>query len=101
MKAMMHNASVVAKCNIVTECFHEFNPAGVSGCIIISESNFCLHTWHEHHYVAIDLFYCGDDVDIEAAVDYIVKSVDSKRVQRTDLSRGILKMIESHVGSEQ
>lgn len=95
MKSIMHQATVLAGCNVVSECFHEFNPAGTSGCIIISESNFCLHTWHEYKYVAIDLFYCGGDVDIETAVKYLIESVQSKRVQRTDLSRGILKIIES------
>lgn len=92
MKSMMHHAAVMSGCNIVSECFHEFNPAGVSGCVIIAESNFCVHTWHEHKYVAIDLFYCGD-IDIEPAVEYIVASTQSTRVQRTDLSRGILKII--------
>lgn len=94
MKNLMHQATVLAGCNVVSECFHEFNPAGTSGCIIISESNFCLHTWHEYNYVAIDLFYCGD-VNIEAAVKYLIESVQSNKVQRTDLSRGILKIIKS------
>lgn len=100
MKNMMHQATVLSGCNVVSECFHEFNPSGVSGCIIISESNFCLHTWHEHKYVAIDLFYCGE-VDIEPTVEYIIKSVQSKRVQRTDLSRGILKIIKSQSGFDK
>lgn len=89
MQSMMHESAKIAKCHIVNECFHEFNPAGVSGCIIISESNFCLHTWHEHKFVAVDLFYCGQEVDIEKAVQHIIDCTQSKRVCRQDISRGL------------
>ncbi|HEY0868366.1 MAG TPA: adenosylmethionine decarboxylase, partial [Fimbriimonas sp.] len=55
----MHEAARESKATVVAESFHEFKPYGVSGAVIIQESHYTIHTWPEHRYAAIDLFYCG------------------------------------------
>ena len=40
--------------------FHEFNPFGISGVVVIAESHLSIHTWPEYRYAAVDIFSCGD-----------------------------------------
>ncbi|GEM_PF-1733234 len=58
---------------IVEVVFHEFNPHGVSGIVVIAESHLAIHTWPEHRYAAIDLFTCGDTLCPDPAAEYIAK----------------------------
>lgn len=90
VRQVIHEAAELAGCHIVNECFHEFEPAGVSGCTIISESHFAFHGWHEHGYAAVDLFYCGGDVVIERAVEHIAREFRAKRHERRDFARGVV-----------
>lgn len=46
--------------NILNSYFHKFQPQGVTGMFVISESHFTIHTWPEKGYAAVDLFTCGD-----------------------------------------
>ncbi|MBV6652340.1 MAG: adenosylmethionine decarboxylase [Mameliella sp.] len=58
---------------VVTSTFHQFDPYGISGVVIIQESHLTLHTWPEHQYAAIDIFTCGA-IDLEAGVNYLVEA---------------------------
>lgn len=83
-----HDAAKLAKCNIVTEAFHEFEPHGVSGVVVISESHLTYHGWDEHGYAAIDFFYCSDEVKISLAIEHIMKFLEAESYQITAIPRG-------------
>ena len=57
----------------VGETFHQFNPCGVTGVLLLSESHICIHTWPEFNMAAIDIFSCGDKSKAQKAADYIIK----------------------------
>lgn len=38
---------------------HPFEPDGVSGVAVLSESHISVHTWPESGYAAFDVFMCG------------------------------------------
>lgn len=46
--------------------FHKFEPQGVTGVLVISESHFTIHTWPEKNYAAVDFFTCGEQNTQEA-----------------------------------
>lgn len=48
--------------DIVEECFHQFEPQGITYIALISTSHFSIHTWPEHGYAAIDIFSCDKAV---------------------------------------
>lgn len=81
-------AAKLANCNIISDCFHGFEPHGVSGVVIISESNFCVHSWPEHQYVAIDLFFCGDNVKIDCAIEYLEQFYEPNNTRVQTIIRG-------------
>jgi S-adenosylmethionine decarboxylase len=79
-----------AKAHVVKIMFHKFNPHGVSGVVVISESHFSVHTWPEHGYAAIDIFSCGKDMDTERAIRYLIAELRPGRVTSVEMKRGVL-----------
>lgn len=91
IKDHMHEAAVIAKASIVSEEFHEFDPYGVSGVVIIQESHFTIHTWPEYDYAAVDLFTCGDSLELWNAFEYLKEAFGSRNMEYTDVARGMLR----------
>ncbi|MBA2662514.1 MAG: S-adenosylmethionine decarboxylase proenzyme [Bradymonadaceae bacterium] len=60
---VMVSAAKHMRANIVSVEFHKFNPHGVSGVVVISESHLTIHTWPEYGYAAVDVFTCGQVID--------------------------------------
>ncbi len=71
--------------------FHQFNPHGVSGVVIIEESHLSIHTWPEHGYAAVDYFYCSDDVDIDTALKLFEKYFKPGHMSVVEMKRGVLR----------
>jgi S-adenosylmethionine/arginine decarboxylase-like enzyme len=43
---------------VVGKCFHQFEPYGATGVLVLSESHFSAHTYPENEMVYIDVFCC-------------------------------------------
>lgn len=86
----MVEAAQRARATIVTVTFHEFNPYGVSGVVVISTSHLSIHTWPEYRYAAVDIFSCGDVVQPQAAIDHLVQAFTAERISVVELQRGML-----------
>lgn len=69
--------------------FHKFNPQGVSGVVIISESHLTIHTWPELGYAAVDVFTCGDTVNPWEACNYMTEKLNAKNMTATEIKRGV------------
>ncbi len=76
----------------IDDNFKHFKPHGVSGVVIISESHLTVHTWPEYGYAALDIFTCGDDIDIAAAETCLRQGFRAATVQRMLISRGLLDL---------
>ncbi len=76
---------------IISSSFHEFEPQGVSGVVIIAESHFTVHAWPEHDYAAVDIFTCGDNIDLDVAIQSMKVSFESENIViSSDQNRGII-----------
>lgn len=71
--------------------FHQFQPHGVSGVVIIEESHLSIHTWPEHGYAAVDYFYCSDDVDIDTALKLFEKYFKPGHMSVMEMKRGVFR----------
>ncbi len=91
IRKAMYEAAEVAKASIVADNFHHFSPYGVSGAIIIQESHFTIHTWPEHGYAAVDLFTCGDNLDLKNAMLTLKERFASGRLEFNNILRGEIK----------
>ncbi|MBX3118489.1 MAG: adenosylmethionine decarboxylase [Fimbriimonadaceae bacterium] len=85
----MRDAAVASEATVVAQSFHEFQPYGVSGAIVIQESHYTIHTWPEHGYAAVDLFYCGGTVKVHKAVRVLRERFKPERIKFLVVRRGL------------
>ncbi len=91
VKEALLKAAKDSGATIINSSFHDFEPQGVSGVVIIAESHFTIHAWPEHNYAAVDIFTCGDSLDLDIALSSLKTSLGSKNVVvSSDQNRGII-----------
>lgn len=73
MENVFREAVKVGGANLLHIALHKFEPTGVTGVAILSESHISVHTWPDQGFAAFDIFMCGES-DPVAAAEYI-KSV--------------------------
>src|SRR5438046_7999794 len=59
VKQTLVEAARRAQATIVDVVFHEFNPFGISGVVVIAESHLSIHPWPGSRSAAVDFFSCG------------------------------------------
>ncbi|MCF8034836.1 MAG: adenosylmethionine decarboxylase [Desulfarculaceae bacterium] len=94
---IMTSAVEASGATMIKPFFHQFAPQGVSGVIIISESHFTIHTWPEFGYAAIDVFTCGDVIDMDVAAETLRAGLEAGSMQKMMLSRGMLDLPEEQI----
>lgn len=89
VKGALVEAAKRAQATIVDIVFHEFNPFGISGVVVIAESHLAIHTWPEYRYAAVDIFSCGDILKPEVAANYLVEQFSAERTSVVEVQRGL------------
>ncbi|MEG2346774.1 MAG: adenosylmethionine decarboxylase [Cetobacterium somerae] len=100
IKEHMNEAAKIANATIVESVFHHFNPYGVSGAVIISESHLAIHTWPEYGYAAVDVFTCGDKIDPWTAFKFLEDIFKSDRSESIEVPRGMVDKIRNYSKKE-
>jgi S-adenosylmethionine decarboxylase len=93
----MNEAARICGATIVQSTFHRFQPHGVSGVVVISESHLAIHTWPEYGYASVDLYTCGDTVDPMKAYEYLKAVFNAKEAEVQTLKRGHLDFIKARL----
>lgn len=75
--------------SILSQSFHQFQPQGVSGIVMINGAHLCIHTWPEYNYAAIDVFTYGDQIDPEEAARLLIEKLGAKDPSVVELKRGL------------
>ncbi|MEN9341981.1 MAG: hypothetical protein RIQ54_237 [Candidatus Parcubacteria bacterium] len=75
VKSIISQSAVVSKATVLSEQFHEFEPQGLTGYILLAESHISIHTWPEVGYAAVDVFTCGDTIQPQKAINYIIEKL--------------------------
>ena len=47
----------------VGDVFHQFQPQGVTGTVLLAESHMAIHTWPESGFVTLDVYVCNHLAD--------------------------------------
>ena len=89
VKSVLVEAAKRAQATIVDVVFHEFNPFGISGVVVIAESHLSIHTWPEYRYAAVDIFSCGEVLQPSVAANYLVEQFGAERTSVVELQRGL------------
>ncbi|MFZ5642025.1 MAG: adenosylmethionine decarboxylase [Bacillota bacterium] len=86
---IMVSAAKNADAEVREVAFHRFEPHGVSGVVVISESHLTIHTWPELSYAAVDIFTCGEHVDPWDALEKITQELNAEEAHVIEISRGM------------
>ncbi len=97
VREIMVNAAREAKATVVEVAFHEFNPFGISGMVIIAESHLSIHTWPEYNYAAVDIFTCGEIIVPQEAAHYLIREFGSQSPSMVEMKRGMLSFDGTHL----
>jgi S-adenosylmethionine decarboxylase len=89
VKGALIEAAKRAQATIVDVVFHEFNPFGISGVVVIAESHLSIHTWPEYRYAAVDIFSCGEILQPEIAANYLIEQLGAERASVVEMQRGM------------
>ena len=78
---------------VLSEKFHQFEPQGVSGTVVIAESHLSIHTWPEKGYVAVDIFTCGG-LDPSVGFEYLGQMLKAQSGRVQEILRGLPEDLE-------
>jgi S-adenosylmethionine decarboxylase len=88
VKKTLVEAARAAGATVVETVFHKFAPCGISGVVVIAESHLAIHIWPEHRYAAVDVFTCGESVQMDVATALLAREFRSKRPVQRRFTRG-------------
>jgi S-adenosylmethionine decarboxylase proenzyme len=84
LRALCRRVVEDAGLTIVGDRFHQFEPQGVTGTVLLAESHLAIHTWPEHGFVTIDVYVCNYTTDNTAKAEKLFRAMqDAMRPQRT------------------
>lgn len=92
IQKLMIEAAKIANATIVADVFHEFNPHGISGVVVIAESHIAIHSWPEHSCASVDIFTCSTEMKPEAAIDFLKTAFKAKRIDIKVVDRGVVQI---------
>ncbi|WEK55339.1 MAG: adenosylmethionine decarboxylase [Candidatus Cohnella colombiensis] len=70
----------------------QFEPQGATVLVLLSESHLSIHTYPERGFAAIDCYTCGETVDPQLAIDYLVNVLKPEKTFAKKLVRGLGEM---------
>ena len=77
---------------IVGESFHQFEPQGVTGTVLLAESHLAIHTWPEYGFVTVDVYVCNLATDnsekAKNLFDTLQAAMKPKRTKYQQIVRG-------------
>lgn len=93
----MIEAAKIANATIVADVFHEFNPFGISGVVVIAESHMAIHSWPEYLCASVDIFTCSPAMRPDEAIEFLKRVFGAKRVEIQKVERGLVPAMSSNV----
>jgi len=88
VKAFVREAATKARCTILGEISHSFQPQGVTAIVLLAESHISVHTWPEVGYAAVDVFTCGSKTMPEDACRYLAHMFEARSHNLKSIPRG-------------
>ena len=86
---ILEDASNAVGSHIVRRVVQRFEPVGVSVILILAETHMSIHTWPEHNYAAVDVFFCSEGKDPYIAWESIRVKLNPKSYELKELTRCI------------
>ncbi|GIQ70203.1 S-adenosylmethionine decarboxylase proenzyme [Xylanibacillus composti] len=89
LQAHMVEAAEASGATVLSVQGKQFEPQGATVLVLLSESHLSIHTYPEKGFAAVDCYTCGETVDPQVAIDYLVSILEPTTVHAKKLIRGI------------
>ncbi|MFM1654746.1 adenosylmethionine decarboxylase [Brevibacillus sp. B_LB10_24] len=92
LKRQMVEAAEACGATVLGVQAKQFSPQGATVLVLLSESHLSIHTYPERGFAALDCYTCGETVDPQIAIDYLVSVLKPEKVYAKKLIRGLGEM---------
>ncbi len=89
LQSQMIEAAEISGATVLSVQAKQFEPQGATVLVLLSESHLSIHTYPEKGFAAIDCYTCGDTVDPQTAINYLVSVLEPEQVHAKKLVRGM------------
>jgi S-adenosylmethionine decarboxylase len=89
LQSHMVEAAEACGATVLSVQAKQFEPQGATVLVLLSESHISIHTYPEKGFAAIDCYTCGETVDPQAAIDYLVNVLKPEKTYAKKLIRGL------------
>ncbi|MGF7047171.1 S-adenosylmethionine decarboxylase [Paenibacillus sp. DS2015] len=92
LQSQMVEAAEACGATVMSVQSKQFEPQGATVLVLLSESHLSIHTYPERGFAAIDCYTCGETVDPQMAIDYLVSVLKPEKTYAKKLVRGLGEM---------
>ncbi|MBB6633890.1 adenosylmethionine decarboxylase [Cohnella thailandensis] len=92
LQSHMVEAAEACGATVLSVQAKQFEPQGATVLVMLSESHLSIHTYPERGFAAIDCYTCGETVDPQLAIDYLVSVLKPTSAHAKKLVRGLGEM---------
>ena len=89
LQSQLIEAAEVSGATVLSVQAKQFDPQGATVLVMLSESHISIHTYPEKGFAAIDCYTCGETVDPQLAIDYLVSVLKPETTHAKKLIRGM------------
>ncbi|EPY08739.1 S-adenosylmethionine decarboxylase [Paenibacillus sp. E194] len=89
LEAQLVEAAEACGATVLSVQSKQFDPQGATVLVMLSESHLSIHTYPERGFAAIDCYTCGETVDPQLAIDYLVSVLKPEKTYAKKLIRGL------------
>ena len=75
LAALCRQAVAASGLEAVGEVFHDFEPGGATGVILLAESHLAVHTWPELRGVTLDAYVCNYSADNRGRAERLIATL--------------------------
>lgn len=92
LKQHMIEAAEACGATVLSVQERQFEPQGATVLVLLSESHISIHTYPEKGFAALDCYTCGESVDPEKAIKYMLDVLKPTKAYARKLIRGMGEM---------
>ena len=95
LRETLLSATADSGATILADHFHQFEPHGVTGMLLLAESHLSVHTWPEEGLITLDVFTCGT-MDAPLILQRLRDALSPRRENLTTILRGQAEGVDDY-----
>jgi len=76
---------------VVGDSFHQFEPQGVTGTVLLAESHLAIHTWPEYGFATVDVYVCNLATDNSDKAKRLFRTLEAAMQPKRTKYQAILR----------